>query len=123
MAKGSRSFGGARPAVCARQEAKGRVSTPDDALGMAGEPDTSKGVRPVRREAHRNLVWQQTKALCVHPIVLQQKKFGAFELGFLQKMSECNSFLRKKSIYFCYLLSLLQVMYWILEISVNLRVI
>jgi hypothetical protein len=68
MARGSRSFGGARPAVCARQEAKGRVCTPEDVLGMAGEPDTSKGVRPVRREAHRNLASQEAKALCVHPI-------------------------------------------------------
>jgi hypothetical protein len=74
MAKGSRSFGGTRPAVCARQGANGRVSTPEDALGMAGEPDTKKLVRPVRREAHRNLVWKQTKALCVHPIVRKAAK-------------------------------------------------
>lgn len=26
-------------------------------LGMTGEPDTLKGVSPVRRGAHRNLFW------------------------------------------------------------------
>jgi hypothetical protein len=60
--------------VCVRQEAKGRVSTPEVSLGMAGEPDTRKRVRPVRWEAHRNLVWQQTKALCVHPIANKAEK-------------------------------------------------
>jgi hypothetical protein len=79
MAKGSRSFGGTRPAVCAKQGANGRVCTPEDALGMAGEPDTKKLVRPVRREAHRNLAWQQTKALCVHPIVGKAAKHEGME--------------------------------------------
>jgi hypothetical protein len=34
---------------------------------MAGEPDTEKLARPVRREAHRNLASKEVKARCVHP--------------------------------------------------------
>jgi hypothetical protein len=37
---------------------------------MAGEPDTKKLVRPVRRETHRNLVGNPIKARCVHPIAV-----------------------------------------------------
>jgi hypothetical protein len=36
---------------------------------MAGEPDTSKGVRPVRWEGHRNLTWEQEKALAPYPTI------------------------------------------------------
>src|SRR5689334_2012991 len=32
-----------------------------------GEPDTEKLVRPVRWEGHRNLTWQQEKALGPYP--------------------------------------------------------
>jgi hypothetical protein len=38
---------------------------------MAGEPDTEKLVRPVRREAHRNLVGNPIKARCVYPIAVK----------------------------------------------------
>jgi len=36
-------------------------------LYRAGEPDTEKLVRPVRWEGHRNLTWQQEKALGPYP--------------------------------------------------------
>jgi hypothetical protein len=52
---------------------------------VAGEPDTKKLVRPVRREAHRNLVWKQTKALCIHPIAGK----CAIEAR-LRLLQECN---------------------------------
>ena len=35
--------------------------------GMAGEPYTSKDARAVRWGGHRNLDWQQSKALGPHP--------------------------------------------------------
>lgn len=45
---------------------------------MAGELDTEKLVRPVRRETHRNLVWQQIKARCVYPIVGKAENFRRY---------------------------------------------
>src|SRR5215472_14412573 len=40
---------------------------------MAGEPDTSKGVRPVRWGGHRNLNWKQFKALGPYPTLSPRK--------------------------------------------------
>jgi len=41
---------------------------------MAGEPDTSKGVRPVRWGGHRNLNWKQFKALGPYPTLHPRKR-------------------------------------------------
>ena len=43
---------------------------------MALEPDTEQLVRPVRREAHRNLICKQVKALGVYPIKLAEERRG-----------------------------------------------
>jgi hypothetical protein len=50
-----------------------------DDTGMAGEPDTPKDVRPVRRGGHRNLTWEQEKALGPYPTIrpsLNGKQYG-----------------------------------------------
>src|SRR5215472_18797182 len=41
---------------------------------MAGEPDTSKGVRPVGWGGHRNLNWKQFKALGPYPTLSTSKR-------------------------------------------------
>ncbi|EFH84451.1 hypothetical protein Krac_5494 [Ktedonobacter racemifer DSM 44963] len=54
-------------------------------LGTAGEPDTEKLVRPVRWETHRNLIWKQIKALCVHPIASNAEKPEGMYSNLLRK--------------------------------------
>ncbi len=60
---------------------------------MAGEPDTSKGVRPVRWGGHRNLNWKQCKALGPYPTLYIRKSVSQLSTSFQRRkpLPQCQS--------------------------------